>query len=99
MRMYKTIATYALAAFVVPVAIAIPLNYNMQKIDGYRVTSDRISTGDFPSATEWRDTNIDGIFDKKTYFVLAGRRGLITIDRPFEESDRKLTDDLVARLK
>lgn len=101
MSIYKTIATYALAAlpFVAPVAIATSQNCDMQKIDGYRVNSDRISTGNFPSATVWEDTNGDGVFDKKTHSVLTGRREVITIDKPFEESDRILTDDLVARLK
>ena len=101
MSIYKTIATYALAAlpFIAPVAIATSRDYNMQKIEGYRVSSDIISTGDFPGATVWEDTNGDGVFDKKTHSVLAGRRGVITIDKPLEGSDLRLTDGLVARLK
>jgi|SRR3989338_4672109 len=101
MSIYKTITTYTLAALpvIAPVAIAILQDYNIQRIDEYRVSPDTISTGNFPSATEWEDTNGDGIFDKKTHYILAARRGVITIDKPFEESDRRLTDDLVARLK
>ena len=94
MSIYKTIATC-----VATVAAVAALYGQPQKIDGYRVSSDIISTGDFPSATVWEDTNGDGVFDKKTHSVLAGRRGVITIDKPFEESDRRLTDGLVVRLK
>jgi hypothetical protein len=94
MKLYQIFATYTAA-----IGVAVALSGVPQKIDGYSVTHDEISTGDFPSATVWRDTDGDGVFDTKTHSVLAGRRGIITVDRPFEESDRKLTDDLVARLE
>jgi hypothetical protein len=99
MSLYNTLATYALAAsvFVLPVAIAASQN-DRQKIGGYSVTAGKITEGHFPSATTWEDTDGDGRFDKKTLTILTGRRALITVDQPFKESDRKLTDDLVARL-
>lgn len=99
METYKTIATYALAtlAFLGPAAVA--RDYDTQKIDGYSVTTGRISQGDFPYATIWEDTNGDEIFDRKTRIVSVGLRGAVTADLPFEKSDRQLTDELVAKLK
>ena len=94
MKLYQVFATYAAT-----IGVAVALSGVPQKIEGYSVTRDEISTGEFPSATVWRDTDGNGVFDTKTHQVLTGRRALLTIDRPFEESDRRLTDDLVARLE
>lgn len=97
MNIYRTLATYAL--------VTVPLLFSQSckeevspKIDGYKVTAHKITKSKFPSLTTWEDTNGDGEFDKKKLTILT-RRSVFSIEQTFQKSDKKLTDNLVARLK
>jgi hypothetical protein len=100
MRLYQTLVTYALP--VVAAAALLLSPGNSQKIDGYSVTPTQItqdSQFSYVGFTTWTDSDGDGEFDTKKHRMFVPTRGPFSVERPFKDSDRKLTDDLLRRLE
>ena len=102
---FRAAAVYA----VLTIPIWVPLTVGgvkavqSKRIDGYSVSQTNIGRCDDHglTCTYWSDSNGDGQFDTKQRATLMppARSPSLVVDVPFGESDRRLTDSLVARLK